>query len=177
MYTARVELVYTQGMKNMLSLDTPITAIISAMGKPKRARRAPQYRPESRLPARVGRQIRTSADVFAEMEDLRSADREHFVAFDLNVRNRIIARRVISIGSAVGCDAHPREVFKNAILNGACAIILSHNHPSGEPTPSRADIDLTAKLREVGELMGITILDHVIVAAEGFVSLSERGWK
>lgn len=160
-----------------LSLDTPIARVIDAMGKPKRARRAPTYRPESRIPARVGKQIRSAGDVFAEMDDLRAADREHFVAFDLNVRNRIIARRVISIGSAVGCDAHPREVFKNAILNGACAMILSHNHPSGEPTPSRADIDLTARLREAGELLGITILDHVVVAAEGFVSLSERGWK
>lgn len=142
-----------------------------------RARKPPQYRPESRLPARVGRAIKSAGDVFAEMEDLRSADREHFVAFDLNVRNRIIARRVISIGSAIGCDAHPREVFKHAILNGACSMILSHNHPSGEPTPSRDDIDLTARLRECGTLLGITILDHVVVAAEGFVSLCERGWK
>ena len=111
------------------------------------------------------------------MRDLHVAQQEHFVCFDLNVRHRVIARRTVGIGSICGVEVHPREVFRQAIVNGAAAVILVHNHPSGDPTPSRQDVDLTARLREVGDLVGITVLDHVIVAAEGcWASMAERGW-
>jgi DNA repair protein RadC len=135
------------------------------------------YRPVSRPPRRaLGRQLHSSVDVHAQLVSLRKADREHFVVFDLDVRHRIIARRVVHIGTLSGVEVHPREVFRDAVVNCAAALILSHNHPSGDPSPSRQDIELTARLRQVGELLGITILDHVIVAADGFVSLAERGW-
>jgi DNA repair protein RadC len=98
------------------------------------------------------------------------------VAFDLDVRHRIIARRVVHIGTLSGVEVHPREVFRDAVVNQAAALILAHNHPSGDPSPSRQDIELTARLRQVGELLGIAVLDHVIVAADGFVSLADRGW-
>jgi DNA repair protein RadC len=165
-----------------LSLDTPIALVIDAMGKPKRAPRkprVPKYRPESSPPARLphGRVLKCASDVYLELADIRDADREHFVAFFLNCRHRVIARHVVSIGTATGCEAHPREVFKPALMAGATAMILAHNHPSGDPTPSRLDIEMTARLREVGEVCGIAILDHLVVAQGGFVSLSERGWK
>jgi DNA repair protein RadC len=135
------------------------------------------YRPVSRPPRRsLGRALHSSADVFGQLTSIRRADREHFVVFDLDVRHRIIARRVVHIGTLSGVEVHPREVFRDATLNTAAAIILAHNHPSGDPTPSRQDLELTARLRQVGELHGINVLDHVVVASDGFVSLADRGW-
>jgi DNA repair protein RadC len=135
------------------------------------------YRPVSRPPRRpFGRQLLGSADVHAQLLTIRRAAREHFVVFDLDVRHRIIARRVVHVGTLTGVEVHPREVFREAIVNSAAAIILAHNHPSGDPSPSRQDIELTARLRQLGELHGIQVLDHVIVACNGFVSLADRGW-
>jgi DNA repair protein RadC len=135
------------------------------------------YRPLSRPPRKaLGRQVHSSGDVFAQLVAVRRAAREHFVVFDLDVRHRIIARRVVHVGTLAGVEVHPREVFRDAVVNAAAAVILAHNHPSGDPSPSRQDLELTARLRQVGELLGITVLDHVIVAAEGFVSLADRGW-
>jgi DNA repair protein RadC len=73
-------------------------------------------------------------------------------------------------------EVHPRDVFRPLIRGAAAAAIFCHNHPSGDPTPSRQDIDLTTRLREVGDLCGISVLDHVVVAADGFTSLADRGW-
>jgi DNA repair protein RadC len=84
----------------------------------------------------------------------------------------VIAKRIVGIGTICGVDVHPREVFRQAIVNGAAAVILAHNHPSGDPSPSRQDIELTKRLREVGELVGITVLDHVVVAEHGFNSMA-----
>jgi DNA repair protein RadC len=79
-------------------------------------------------------------------------------------------------GSLTGVEVHPRDVFRALIKVGASAVIFVHNHPSGLATPSAQDIDLTKRLREVGELCGIVVLDHVVVATTGHVSLAERGW-
>jgi DNA repair protein RadC len=137
------------------------------------------YRPQSapRLAVNPARRLASAADVHQEVLDLRDADREHFVAFDLNVRHRIITRRVVAIGTLSSVEVHPREVFKPAICNSAAAMIVVHNHPSGDPEPSRQDIELTTRLREVAELCGIPLLDHVIIGSEGYVSLAERGWR
>jgi DNA repair protein RadC len=136
------------------------------------------YRAVSRPPSRpLGKALHSSSDVFGQLVTIRKADREHFVVFDLDVRHRIIARRVVHIGTLSGVEVHPREVFRDAVVNAAAAIILAHNHPSGDPTPSRQDLEITARLRQVGELLGITVLDHVIVACDGFISLAERDWQ
>jgi DNA repair protein RadC len=76
-----------------------------------------------------------------------------------------------------GVEIHPRDVFRPLIQMGAVAVIFVHNHPSGDPTPSRADIDITSRLREVGDLVGIPVLDHVIIGEQGFSSLCERNWR
>ncbi len=144
----------------------------------RRARGTPAYRPESRPPvgSRLGPRLGCASDAYAALRDIHAADREHFVCFDLNVRHRVIARRVVAIGCLTGVDVHPREVYAGAIVNRAAAILIAHNHPSTDPTPSRQDIEITARLRDVGELVGITLLDHIIVAVDGFVSLADRGW-
>jgi DNA repair protein RadC len=134
------------------------------------------YQPGSRVPAADRRQqIKCASDVYEAMADLRGADREHFVAFDLDARHRVISRRVVHIGTLNGVEVHAREVFRPAIVNGAAAILVSHGHPSGDPTPSQQDIEITRRLREVGELVGIAVLDHVVVVEGGFISLRERG--
>lgn len=102
-------------------------------------------------------------------------DREHFVAMMLDTKNKINAIHTISIGSINSSSACPREVFKAAILNNASSIILCHNHPSGNPTPSEEDLELTNRLIECGELMGIKIIDHVIIGYGKHYSMAEHG--
>ncbi len=101
---------------------------------------------------------------------------EEFWALALNARHRIVAEFMVSRGSLTGVEVHPRDAFKMLIRVGAAAAIFCHNHPSGDPSPSRQDIELTGRLREVGELCGITVLDHVVVAGPLWTSIAERGW-
>lgn len=102
-------------------------------------------------------------------------DRESFVIVLLNVRLRVLAIHTVSVGTVSSSLVHPREVFKAALLSGATAIVLAHNHPSGDPEPSADDVSLTRRLAAGGTLLGVEILDHVIVAEERHVSLRERG--
>ena len=114
----------------------------------------------------VSEPVEKPGDVTAYLDslDIRLADREIFVVLHLDVRNRIVAHEITSIGSQTASLVHPREVFKSAILKGACSIILAHNHPSGDPSPSKDDVDLTHRLVEAGRLIGIDVLDHIIIA-------------
>jgi DNA repair protein RadC len=93
----------------------------------------------------------------------------------LNIKNKIVAVHEISRGALNSSLVHPREVFKPAVLHNAASIICFHNHPSGEPEPSREDIELTKLLVEAGKIMGIEVLDHIIVGEDRYVSLKERG--
>jgi DNA repair protein RadC len=108
--------------------------------------------------------ISCAEDVFKLMHDeLKDKKEEHFYVLMLNNQNNIIAEQEISKGILDASIIHPREVFKPAIKNSASKIILVHNHPSGNPEPSREDLDITEKLTEAGDQIGIKILDHVIV--------------
>ncbi len=101
--------------------------------------------------------------------------KEHFVALLLDNRHQLIRMSPIAIGSLSATVVHPRELFKEAIAASAAAIIVAHNHPSGDPDPSAHDLDLTRRLVEAGALLGIEVLDHLIVGSEGIVSLRARG--
>lgn len=105
------------------------------------------------------------------VEYLKIKKQEHFVCLYVNARYNLLAKRTISIGTIDASLAHPREVFRPGIEMGASYIIIAHNHPSGIPNPSEADLVLTARLVEVGEVIGIRVLDHIIVGSEGWVSL------
>ena len=118
--------------------------------------------------------IRGPEDVLAQVRDLSRARREHFVVLLLNARHELQCRETVSIGSLNASIVHPREVFLPAILHSAASVILVHNHPSGDPEPSEEDLNITRRLVQVGELVGIGVLDHVIVAARGVVSLKAR---
>ncbi len=118
--------------------------------------------------------IRGPDDVLAQVRDLARARREHFVVLLLNARHELQCRETISIGSLNASIVHPREVFLPAILHSAASVVLVHNHPSGDPEPSEEDLSITRRLVEVGDLVGIGVLDHVIVASRGTVSFRTR---
>jgi DNA repair protein RadC len=118
--------------------------------------------------------IRGPDDVLGQVRDLSRARREHFVVLLLNARHELQCRETVSIGSLNASIVHPREVFLPAILHSAASVVLVHNHPSGDPEPSEEDLSITKRLVEVGELVGIGVLDHVIVASRGVVSMKAR---
>jgi len=118
--------------------------------------------------------VRGPETVFDLCRDIRAANREHFVGFYLNSRNQVLRREVISIGSLNASIVHPREVYQPAIAVSAASLILAHNHPSGDPTPSEEDLAITRRLVEAGRILGIDILDHVVVCREAYASFKER---
>jgi len=109
------------------------------------------------------------------VEELKDAYQEHLVALYLNTKNEVIKKKMIFIGGLNSAVAHPREIFREAVRYSAARVIIGHNHPSGNPEPSQADIDFTKRLMDCGELMGIELLDHFIVGGEHFISLKEIG--
>jgi DNA repair protein RadC len=108
------------------------------------------------------------------MEELRYRKKEYFRVFYLNTKNEVTATEDASIGNLNSSIVHPREIFRNAVKKGAAAIIVAHNHPSGNPLPSQNDIDITKRLVEVGELIGIPVLDHLIIGDGSYISLKEK---
>lgn len=120
------------------------------------------------------KRISTAQEVFDTFCHLRHESKEHFLVLHLDSKNKISCIDRVAVGSLNSAIVHPREVFKTALLSSAAALILIHNHPSGDPTPSREDLELTGRLKETGELLGIRVLDHIIIG-DGYVSLCDRG--
>ena len=108
-------------------------------------------------------------------EELAAFDREHFVAITLDSKNRTIGYHTVSIGSHSTSVVHQREVWKSAILAGAAAVIFIHNHPSGDPAPSREDRDCTNRLVEASKILGIRVLDHIIFGETDYYSFADAG--
>ncbi len=109
-------------------------------------------------------------------EAARDLGKESFFVLLLDSRHRVLGFRVISTGSLQSAPVHPREVFVTAIREGAAALVIAHNHPSGDPTPSPEDRAVTERLREVGELVGIEVLDHVVVGEDRFFSFADESF-
>jgi len=122
-----------------------------------------------------GVELARPEDVVPLLHEWRAARREHFVGFYLNARNQLLARTLVSVGSLSASIVHPREVFEPAIVRGAAGVIVAHNHPSGDPEPSPEDVAVTRRLADAGTLLGIELLDHLVVAERGYVSLKSRG--
>jgi DNA repair protein RadC len=118
--------------------------------------------------------IRGPEDVERLLRPLKVAKRETFKIVMLNARHEVQSIETIAIGSLNASIVHPREVFRPAIINAAASIILVHNHPSGDPEPSEEDLSITRRLRDVGELVGVQVLDHVIIAKRACVSFRAR---
>lgn len=92
-----------------------------------------------------------------------SSDKENLVVFNLNAKNYVVGFSIVSTGTISSTATHPREVFKSAIISSSSSIILAHNHPTGDPTPSQDDLEITIRLIEAGEIVGIDLLDHIVV--------------
>ena len=120
--------------------------------------------------------ISLATQVLPYLEQIRFADREQFACIHLNARSAPLGIEIVSVGSLSASLVHPREIFKAAIMNNAAAVILAHNHPTGDPSPSSQDLELTKRLCQAGEILGIEVLDHVIVTPrENFLSMKEAG--
>jgi DNA repair protein RadC len=114
-----------------------------------------------------------ASEVINQVFDMQNQPNEVFAILCLNTKNKVVGAHIISQGSLNESIVHPREVFKAAMINNAASVILAHNHPSGDPEPSREDIETTNKLVQAGEIMGIKVLDHVIIS-DSFLSMKER---
>jgi len=119
--------------------------------------------------------IRMPEDVFKYLEEMKKLNKEEFRGLYLNTRNKLIHDEIISIGTLTANLVHPREVFNPAIEYRAVGLIVAHNHPSGDPEPSKEDIRLTQRLVEASKIIGIDLLDHIIIGNQGFRSLKEMG--
>ncbi len=131
---------------------------------------------EGKLPCYADR-LRSAATASTILHTyLADVDREHFVILLLDQKNQVIGVNTVSMGSLTASIVHPREVFKAAILSNAASLICGHNHPSGDPQPSKEDRTLTTRLVEAGKLLGIAVLDHIIIGGEGrFFSFADEG--
>jgi len=135
---------------------------------------------DSSRPATMEKAIVGSKDIYLLATKTLQAyfsghDREEFIIIGLDGKNRIQFLNSVSMGCLTSSIVHPREVFKAAILGNAVSLILCHNHPSGDPTPSPEDVEITKRLVECGKLLGIAILDHVIIGDERYVSFADKG--
>ena len=119
--------------------------------------------------------VQTPADILPLVSDLSARRQEHFLCITLNGAHEVITIRTITVGLLNHSLVHPREVFADAITDRAAAVICVHNHPSGTLEPSSQDLAITRQLSQAGDILGIRLLDHIIVARSGFVSLKERG--
>lgn len=120
--------------------------------------------------------IRSPQDVANLFEDLKYKNQEQFEVAFLNTKNKVISRKTIFVGSLNSCIVHPRDIFREAVRLNAAAIVCAHQHPSGDPSPSREDIEVTSRLVECGKMMGIELLDHCIIGESKYISLKEKGY-
>jgi len=122
-----------------------------------------------------GPAVRCAKDVEELMQHLVKKDREHFICIHLNTRNIVVGIETVAIGTLNACGISSREVFKAAILSSAAAVILVHNHVSGNPSASQDDIEITKRLAEAGKILGIEVLDHIIIGSKEHFSFKDRG--
>jgi DNA repair protein RadC len=128
------------------------------------------------LPADPGWHVRSPADVGERLlPAMRHLEREELVVLLLNTKNVVTARRTVYVGNLAGSSVRVGEVFRDAVRRQAAAVVVVHNHPSGDPTPSADDLRITAELADAGRLLDIELLDHVVIGAEGWISLRSLG--
>jgi DNA repair protein RadC len=177
---AQKVLIEAGSLRNLVDMSTDQLMTIKGIGSAK----AIQIKASVELGRRLARTslsdtitIRSPQDVSDYLaEDLRYLQKEHFVCLFLNTKNHVIAQETLSMGSLNASIVHPREVFRAAIKRSSASIICVHNHPSGDPAPSPEDIQMTARLVEAGQIIGIEVLDHIILGDQNFVSLKEKGF-
>ena len=115
--------------------------------------------------------IETTAGAVEQLQDIKAQRKEHFVGLYLNARHELIHKEIVSIGTVNASIVHPRDVFAPAIMHNATAVIVAHNHPSGDATPSAEDREVTQRLKHAGRLLGISVLVHIIITPYGYATL------
>jgi DNA repair protein RadC len=176
---ARALLARTGGLDRLESAPASELAAVSGVGAAKAASLIAAFELGRRcacshLPE--GAALRSPQDVFRHFgARLRRVQQERFVVVFLDGRHRVLGEEMVSQGTLTASLVHPREVFRPALRASAAAVILVHNHPSGDPTPSAEDRVVTDRLARAGEILGVRVLDHVVVAERGYVSLREEG--
>ncbi len=127
-------------------------------------------------PMRAGQRFSNSRDLFERYRaQFFSATKEHFLSLHLNAKNHLIREVLVSVGSLSTSIVHPREVFSPAVRDSTAAIIFLHNHPSGDPVPSKEDKDCTMRLCQAGKILGIRVLDHVVLGYDDYFSFADAG--
>ena len=119
--------------------------------------------------------IESTKDAIAQLTDLQNLKKEHFITLYINARHKLIHKELISVGTLTANLVHPREVFEPAMVRAAIEIIVAHNHPSGDPTPSSADLEITKRIVEAGKILGIKVLNHIIITKENYFSFQDKG--
>lgn len=152
-------------IRRVRGFGSTVAAAVAASAEMGRRRR-PDPRP-------VVDNARAAAGLMAAA--VRSAKKEHFMILCLNARRQLVHDEMVSVGTLSASLVHPREVFSPAIVHGAAAVVALHNHPSGDPTPSAEDREVTRRLQKAGELLGIPLADHVVVCESAFFSFREHG--
>lgn len=167
------------GLQGLDSATTEELASVKGVGPAKAAEVKAGLelgRRAAEAPWRARFTFRSPQDVYQAVSGrLCHLDREVFMVFYLSAKNQVIFDEAVSVGSLTSSLVHPRELFKGAIKRSAAAVVLAHNHPSGDPTPSDDDLQLTKRLAQAGNLLGIQVLDHIIIGYGKYVSLKERG--
>ncbi|BCR03074.1 DNA repair protein RadC [Desulfuromonas versatilis] len=121
------------------------------------------------------RRITCSNDVYQLFRFLAQESKEHFLCLHLDSKNKILCVDLVSSGSLSACVVHPREVLKSCLLSSCAALLLLHNHPSGNAEPSREDMEITTRIKEGAEIIGLKLLDHLVIGEGEYVSLADRG--
>jgi len=174
-----LSLIKEQGLSGMVHISVPELAKIDGVGRVKAA----TLQAAIELGRRLSMQTAAKVQIIHGPEDVaqyampryRFEQKEHFAVMLLNTKNNVLGMPEVSVGSLSASIVHPREVFRAAIDHAAAAMILLHNHPSGDPTPSREDIAVTDRLVKAGKIMDIPVLDHVVLGNEKFISFKEEG--
>ena len=167
------------GLKGIATAGVEELGTIKGLGTAKAAQIKAMVELGKRLAASVGHTrptIRSPQDaVDLLMPELRDEPQEHFKGLFLNNKHEVLRIRTITIGSLTASIITPRELFREAISTNSAAVIIAHNHPSGDPAPSQEDIDVTKRICQAGEMIGIDVLDHLVIGDGRWVSLKERG--
>jgi DNA repair protein RadC len=167
------KLIAKYGLEKLSSLSLTELSAINGIGEAKATQVLAAFEISRRIPLFNGTKITCAKDVFEKYSYLSDLKQEKFMVLILDTKNKIIKEEVVSIGTLDSALIHPREIFKSAIKESANAIIVVHNHPSGDCTPSEEDIKITSKISAAGETLGIKMLDHVIVGFENYWSWQE----
>ncbi len=169
-------LLVQKNISHLASLPIKGLAIVKGIGKMKAARIAGAFELGKRVYKQDGfnkTRILTTQDILFHAQDLVAKQQEHLIALYINARHELVRKEIISIGNLNVMRVTPRDIFLHGLKTPCAGVLLVHNHPSGTPTPSEADITFTKHIQQAGDLLGIPLVDHVIVANEGYFSFRD----